>query len=160
MYTTGIQLLPPVNSTYHPLCSPLSEHCPSQFSPSLYWHLPNPSSIQGLYLPLHPLVHCTRSCPSSSPSKCLNLPHSPSPCCYHSPNKSSGPCTGITRQGCLTHDPAAKSRPTLPVSLDEPSGFLLFSRRAKLPITLLILSPTPCKAWQTPWHRAEFKSTS
>ena len=35
------------------------------------------------------------------------------------------------------------------------NGFLLLSKNAKLPIIFLILSPTPCKTWQTPSSRAE-----
>ena len=106
----------------------------------------------------HPLPKI-RHFQSNSPSKCVNLPilHS---CCYQNPNQVIRVAHQDDTHSCLTHGLAAPIQ-----SQTHPpghwrtqktfNGFLLFSRNAILPIIFLILSPTPCKTWQTPSHRAE-----
>lgn len=80
--------------------------------------------------------------------------------CYHNPNQVIRVAHRDYTHSCLTHGLAAPIQsPTHPpshwITQKTFNGFLLFSKNAKLPIIFLILSPTPCKIWQTPSCRAE-----
>lgn len=105
--------------------------------------------------PSHKITHFQ----SNSPSKCVSLPilHSS---CQHNPNQVIRVAHRDYTRSCLTHGlPAPIQSQTHPPSHWRTqktfNGFLLFSRNARLPIIFLILSPTTCKTWQTPSHRAE-----
>lgn len=91
----------------------------------------------------------------------FNLPvlHSP---CYQNPHQVIRVSHHNYVRRCLTHGLAApiKSQTHTPcrwITQKTFNGVLLLSRNSKLPILFLILSPTHCNTWQTPWHRVEFK---